>query len=169
MTASTFPQQHKKTPKQLFFLFCSAGRSWGHTCTTFPLGKNPRGAPSWCRTPQKTLLPFILGQLLASLGHPVCRKTSGSCRGLRERANRSPCVRLIRAQFLQQFRPRSPRCLPVPWACALSFFFLFFFGYFGFSEGTGALKGGREGAGLKARSRFACEAVRPFRDALRWG
>lgn len=61
------------------------------------LREKPRGAPRWHRAPPNTPLPGVLGQLSASLGHPVCWKTSDSCRRVARAANRSPCVGLIRA------------------------------------------------------------------------
>lgn len=128
------------------FLFCSAagaaGRSSGHTCTHFSSGKNPEGLHAGTEHPPNTPLPGVLGQLSASLGHPVCWKTSDSCRRVARAANRSPCVGLIRA-----LRCSCSSSVPAPPGAFLSRAFppaalelcRAFFGYFGFSEGPGAL------------------------------
>lgn len=106
-------------PHQDSVLVPPSRKELGHTCARFSSGKNPERL----RAPQNSPVPGILGQLLASLGHPVCRKTSDSCRRVARASKPQPLPAADKgpALLLQQFRPRSPRGLPVPELCPASF------------------------------------------------
>lgn len=99
--AQPFPPRHNRAAAPQLFCFAQRqGLQEGARdppAPTFPPGKNPEGLHAGTEHPPNTPLPGVLGQLSASLGHPVCWKTSDSCRRVARAANRSPCVGLIRA------------------------------------------------------------------------